>query len=166
MSTTHLFFRIVYNAIYVLLCLVTATLLLVVPGDIATQAIFLSHSWINVIILGIVIALALLIILFVYVTRLYITRMALAAIPRAWIPIEKSDVAKHVRELILQDLCCSHTTPCTSSCPCSAMATAPSPSRSSSSSTSMRSSMGRRCCRPTPTRGRRRVSGPNSLTKR
>jgi len=104
MSTTHLFFRIVYNAIYVLLCLVTATLLLVVPGDIATQAIFLSHSWINVIILGIVIALALLIILFVYVTRLYITRMALAAIPRAWIPIEKGDVAKHVRELILQDL--------------------------------------------------------------
>lgn len=104
MSTTHLIFRIVYNAIYVLLCLVTATLLLVVPGDIATQAIFESHSWINVVILGIVLALALLIILFVYVTRLYITRMALAAIPRAWIPIEKGDVAKHIRELILQDL--------------------------------------------------------------
>ncbi|KAH7039853.1 uncharacterized protein B0I36DRAFT_2901 [Microdochium trichocladiopsis] len=104
MSTTHLIFRIVYNSIYVVLCILTAALLLVVPGDIAVQAIFISQSWINVVILGIVLALALLIILFVYVTRLFITRMALAAIPRAWIPIEKGDVSKNVRELILDDL--------------------------------------------------------------
>ncbi|KXJ96317.1 hypothetical protein Micbo1qcDRAFT_154838 [Microdochium bolleyi] len=105
MSPTRFMFRIVYNSIYVLLCIITSALLVAVPGDIAIQAIFTTdQSWINIIILAITYSLALLIILFVYITRLYITRMALAAIPRAWIPIEKADVSKDVREMIMSGL--------------------------------------------------------------
>ncbi|KAJ1338760.1 DUF4129 domain-containing protein [Microdochium nivale] len=105
MSTAHLMFRIVYNSIYVLLCLITSALLLVVPGDIAVQAVITTdQSWINIIILSITYALAILVILFVYVTRLYITRMVLAAIPRPWVPIEKGDISNDVREMIFSGL--------------------------------------------------------------
>lgn len=101
---TTLVSRIAYNAVYVLLCLLLAALLLVVPGDFIRQVLFSSNQYMNLIVLAIVFVLTVLIVLFVYALRLYVTRTVLASIPKTWIPIEKGDVGKEVRKMIVTDL--------------------------------------------------------------
>ncbi|KAI0133404.1 hypothetical protein F4776DRAFT_134559 [Hypoxylon sp. NC0597] len=101
---TKLAFRIAYNSVYVLLCLLLAALLLVVPGDFIRQVLFLNNKYINLIVLAIVFVITLLIILFIYALRLYVTRTVLASIPKTWIPIEKGDVPKEVRKMVVTDL--------------------------------------------------------------
>ncbi|KAI1337388.1 hypothetical protein F5Y15DRAFT_391263 [Xylariaceae sp. FL0016] len=104
MTTTGLFFRIVYNSIYVLLCLILAVLLLIVPADFVEQALRSTHQLINLIVIAIVYVLTVLIVAFVYVLRLYVTRTVLASIPKTRIPIEKGDVGKEVRNMILASI--------------------------------------------------------------
>ncbi|OTA96315.1 hypothetical protein M434DRAFT_46989, partial [Hypoxylon sp. CO27-5] len=97
-------FRIAYNSVYVLLCLLLAALLLVVPGDFIRQVLFLNNKYINLIVLAIVFVITVLIIFFIYALRLYVTRTVLASIPKTWIPIEKGDVPKEVRKMVVTDL--------------------------------------------------------------
>ncbi|KAI8634516.1 hypothetical protein F5Y19DRAFT_413752 [Xylariaceae sp. FL1651] len=104
MTAASLVFRIAYNSIYVLLCLILTALLLVVPGDFIEQALSTTHQVINLIIIAIVYVATLLIVLFVYALRLYVTRTVLASIPNTWIPIEKGDVNKEVRRMIVASL--------------------------------------------------------------
>ncbi|KAI1327613.1 hypothetical protein F5Y16DRAFT_371210 [Xylariaceae sp. FL0255] len=101
MPSSSLFFRIAYNAVYFLLCLILTALLLVVPGDFIVQALQTTHQIINLVIIAIVYVLAIVIVLFVYALRLYLTRSALAAIPRAWIPIEKGDLKGRRKDVYL-----------------------------------------------------------------
>ncbi|KAI1659200.1 hypothetical protein F4813DRAFT_24739 [Daldinia decipiens] len=103
-SATNLVSRIVYNSIYLLLCLLLAALFLIVPGDFIRQDLFSSGQYINLIVLAIVFVLTVLIVLFIYILRLYVTRTVLASIPKTWIPIEKGDVPKEVRKVIATDL--------------------------------------------------------------
>ncbi|KAI2465588.1 hypothetical protein F4781DRAFT_17871 [Annulohypoxylon bovei var. microspora] len=103
-TNSNLVFRIAYNSIYVLLCLLLAALLLVVPGDFIRQVLFASNQYINLIVLAIVLVITVLIISFVYALRLYVTRTVLASIPKTWIPTEKGDVPKEVRKMIATDL--------------------------------------------------------------
>ncbi|KAI1480683.1 hypothetical protein F4774DRAFT_68610 [Daldinia eschscholtzii] len=103
-SATNLVSRIVYNSIYLLLCLLLAALLLVVPGDFIRQDLFSSGQYINLIVLAIVFVLTVLIVLFIYILRLYVTRTVLASIPKTWIPVEKGDIPKDVRKVIATDL--------------------------------------------------------------
>ncbi|KAI0479529.1 sucrase/ferredoxin domain-containing protein [Xylariaceae sp. FL0804] len=104
MPAPGLFFRIVYNSIYVFLCLILAVLLLVVPGDFVQQALHTTHQVINVIVIAIVYVLTVIIILFVYALRLYVTRTVLASIPKARVPVEKGDARKEVRGMIADGL--------------------------------------------------------------
>ncbi|KAI0025067.1 sucrase/ferredoxin domain-containing protein [Xylariomycetidae sp. FL0641] len=104
MGVPRLLSRIVYTSIYVVLCSVLTALLLVVPGDFINQVLHTTHQLINLIIVAIVYVLALLIVLFVYFLRLYITRSNIAAIPKAYVPIEKGDVGKEVRAMIVHGL--------------------------------------------------------------
>ncbi|XXG96322.1 hypothetical protein Hte_002604 [Hypoxylon texense] len=105
MKNTSLVSRIVYTAIYVLLCLLLAALLLVVPGDFVRQVLTKTNrQYINLIVTAIVYVLTVLIVLFVYALRLYVTRTVLASIPKTWIPIEKGDVTKEVRNMIATNL--------------------------------------------------------------
>ncbi|KAI8956449.1 hypothetical protein F5Y11DRAFT_353784 [Daldinia sp. FL1419] len=103
-NANNLVTRIVYASIYLLLCLLLAALFLVVPGDFIRQDIFYSNQYINLIVLAIVSVLTVLIVLFIYILRLYVTRTVLASIPKTWIPIEKGDVPKEVRKVIVTDL--------------------------------------------------------------
>ncbi|KAI0389149.1 hypothetical protein F5Y17DRAFT_143479 [Xylariaceae sp. FL0594] len=100
MTTAALLFRIAYNSVYGLLCLVLTALLLIVPGDFVRQALTTTHQIINLIVIAIVYVLTILIVLFVYAARLYVTRTVLASIPKQSVPIEKGDVKKEVRDVI------------------------------------------------------------------
>ncbi|KAI1374824.1 hypothetical protein F4677DRAFT_157330 [Hypoxylon crocopeplum] len=104
-NDSNLIFRIAYNSAYVLLCLLLSALLLVVPGDFIRQVLLSpSNQYINLIVTAVVFVITVLIVLFVYATRLYVTRTVLASIPKTWIPIEKGDVTKEVRNMIAINL--------------------------------------------------------------
>ncbi|KAI0398749.1 hypothetical protein F4802DRAFT_592157 [Xylaria palmicola] len=104
MASASLVSRIAYNSVYGVLGVILGALLLVVPGDFVRQALTTTHQAINLIIIAIVYVLTILIVLFVYVLRLYATRTVLASIPKLWIPIEKGDVDKEVRNMIINSL--------------------------------------------------------------
>ncbi|KAH8156674.1 hypothetical protein CIB48_g11567 [Xylaria polymorpha] len=111
MTSTRLVSRIAYNFVYGVLCFILAALLLIVPGDFIRQTVTTTrqppgttHQVINLIIIAIVYAITLIIVLFVYFLRLYVTRTVLASIPKPWIPIDKGDVGKEVRNMIVKSL--------------------------------------------------------------
>jgi hypothetical protein len=104
MATAGLLSRIAYNSIYGVLCLILTALLLIVPGDFVRQALTTTHQIINLIVIAIVYVLTILIVLFVYAARLYVTRTVLASIPKQSVPIEKGDVKKEVRDMIVASI--------------------------------------------------------------
>ncbi|KAI0008941.1 sucrase/ferredoxin domain-containing protein [Xylariaceae sp. FL0662B] len=104
MTTIALVFRILYTSAYVLLCLLLAALLLVTPGDIIHQIVLYTSQYLNLVIIAIVYVLTVLVVLFIYAIRLYITRTVLGSIPKNWIPIEKGDVTKEVRRMVVTSL--------------------------------------------------------------
>ncbi|KAI1124140.1 hypothetical protein F5Y10DRAFT_250172 [Nemania abortiva] len=104
MTSTGLVSRIAYHSVYAALWLVLIALLLVVPGDFVAQALTVTHQYINLIVIAIVYAITLVLILFVYLLRLYVTRTVLASIPKQRIPVDKGDVKKEVRNIIVKGL--------------------------------------------------------------
>ncbi|KAI0413952.1 hypothetical protein F5X98DRAFT_350419 [Xylaria grammica] len=102
MTSTGLASRIAYNSVYGLLCLILTVLLLIVPGDFIQQALTETHQPINLIVIAIVYVITILIVLFVYFLRLYVTRTVIASIPKSWIPVEKGDVKKEVRNMVME----------------------------------------------------------------
>ncbi|KAI0099318.1 hypothetical protein GGR51DRAFT_535660 [Nemania sp. FL0031] len=104
MTSAGLASRIAYHSVYAALWLILIALLLVVPGDFVAQALTTTHQFINLIVIAIVYAITFLIVLFVYLLRLYVTRTVLASIPKQWIPIDKGDVKKEVRNVIIKGL--------------------------------------------------------------
>ncbi|KAI1816612.1 hypothetical protein GGS20DRAFT_199861 [Poronia punctata] len=104
MTTAALLFRIAYNSVYGVLCLILTALLLIVPGDFVRQALATTRQYINLIVIAIVYVLSILIVLFVYAARLYVTRTVLASIPKQSIPIDKGDVNKKVRDMIVASI--------------------------------------------------------------
>lgn len=104
MTSAGLASRIAYNSIYAVLGLILGVLLLVVPGDFLRQALTAKHQIINLIIIAIVYLITALVVLFIYSLRIYVTRTVLASIPKSWIPIEKGDVNKEVRNMIVKSL--------------------------------------------------------------
>ncbi|KAI3323996.1 hypothetical protein HD806DRAFT_80788 [Xylariaceae sp. AK1471] len=104
MATAGLVFRIAYNSVYAVLCLILTALLLVVPGDFVQQALSTTRQVTNLIIIAVVYVFTTIIVVFVYALRLYVTRTVLASVPKPWIPIEKGDVNKEVRKMIVASL--------------------------------------------------------------
>jgi hypothetical protein len=104
MTSAGLVFRIAYNSVYAVLCLILTALLLIVPGDFVQQALSTTHQVTNLIIIAVVYVFTIIIVAFVYVLRLYVTRTVLTSIPKAWIPIEKGDVNKEVHKMIVASL--------------------------------------------------------------
>ncbi|KAI0876481.1 hypothetical protein GGS24DRAFT_450997 [Hypoxylon argillaceum] len=103
MASAGLVSRIAYNSVYVVLWLILIALLLVVPGDFIAQTLA-THQLINLLTLLIVYVVTFVIVLFIYLLRLYVTRTVLASIPKQWVPIDKGDVKKEVRNIIAKGL--------------------------------------------------------------
>ncbi|MCJ1255994.1 hypothetical protein MMC24_003813 [Lignoscripta atroalba] len=97
------FFRIFYSTTFTVLVLVLVVLLLVSPGDIIFQA-YRNKQFINIFFIAGVYLLTLIISILIYGTRLFAIRSHLASIPKTWMPIEKSDVGKTVRRMIVDGL--------------------------------------------------------------
>lgn len=94
------FFRIFYSTSFTLLLIITLALLAVSPIDIGYQSNKIDQKWNIVIIAGVYVLVAL-VTLFIYATRLYTTRTHLASIPKSRVPLQKGDLPKSVRRLIL-----------------------------------------------------------------
>lgn len=102
MSAASLF-RIVYNVLYYVLYLVLLAFLLVTPADLINQAVQHQQNY-NILIIALCYVVTVLLVVFIYATRLYINRSVLASIPKSWIPIEKDDVPRDVRKMIIESL--------------------------------------------------------------
>lgn len=102
-SKLRLFFRILYRCVYILLYIVLFALLLVTPADAIERSISNRQRY-NIWILAIGYAVTIFIVCFIYAMRLYVNKTALASIPKAWIPIEKSDVKRAVYKMIVVGL--------------------------------------------------------------
>ncbi|KAK4228302.1 hypothetical protein QBC38DRAFT_475360 [Podospora fimiseda] len=103
MSAASLCFIIIYNFFYYLLYLVLLGFLIVTPADLIQQAVPKKQSW-NILVIAVCYVVSVLLILFIYATRLYVSRSVLASIPKSWIPIDKGDVPRSVRQMIVQGL--------------------------------------------------------------
>lgn len=96
-------FRIFYSTTFTILSLITIVLLLVTPGDSIFQA-YQNRQLYNIFVIAGVYFLTLVLSILLYASRLYTNRSALASIPKAWIPIEKGDVSKTVRRMVIESL--------------------------------------------------------------
>ncbi|KAK4135675.1 hypothetical protein BT67DRAFT_257566 [Trichocladium antarcticum] len=103
MSATSLLFLVVYNFAYYFLYLVLFAFLVVTPIDLIQHAVQRNRSW-DILIVALCYFVTILVVIFIYATRLYINRSVLASIPKSWIPIEKGDVPRDVRQMMVDGL--------------------------------------------------------------
>lgn len=96
-------FRVVYGSIYLLLYVVLLGLLLITPADAIERSLRNGQHY-NVWLLIFAYVATILVVCFIYFVRLYVNRTDLAAIPKAWIPIEAGDVKKRVHAMIATGL--------------------------------------------------------------
>lgn len=103
MSRLHLLWRIFYHSLYYFLSLILLLLLCVTPADSIRQS-YLNQQRFHILIIIISLSVTVAAVICIYFFRLYVTRTALAAIPKLWVPIEKGDVRKSVRKMIVASL--------------------------------------------------------------
>ncbi|KAF4337878.1 thermatolerance membrane Dlt1 [Fusarium beomiforme] len=98
-SHRRLVASIVYRTLYLLLYVCLLGLLIATPAD-AIHRSFQNRQLYNIWILTAAYVLAVVIISFVFFTRLYINKTDLQAIPKGWVPIEKGDLRSAVYKII------------------------------------------------------------------
>lgn len=96
-------FRVVYTSIYILLYVILLGLLLITPADAIERSLGNGQQY-NVWLIIFSYVAAILVVCFIYFLRLYVNRTELAAIPKAWIPIEPGDLKKRVHAMIVLGL--------------------------------------------------------------
>lgn len=95
----HFLYKLVYYFIY----LVLLAFLIVSPIDLIRQAIITKQNY-SILIVALCYLVTILIVVFIYATRLYYNKAVLDSIPKSWIPIEKGDVPRDVRQLVVAGL--------------------------------------------------------------
>ena len=102
-ATMWKLFRIFYNSLFTVLGFLLLVLTLFVPGDIIYQS-YRNNRLANIFaVTGVYVVTALLAVL-IYASRIFTNRSVLAGIPKLWIPVEKPDVPKNVRRLVVENL--------------------------------------------------------------
>lgn len=101
--TLRALFHFFYRLFYILLILVLIGLLLITPAETIQQA-RKNGQQLNAIVIGVGYALTVTLAVGVYLTRLYTNKTVLNAIPKTWIPVEKGEVTKKVRKMIVASL--------------------------------------------------------------
>ncbi|QIW99457.1 hypothetical protein AMS68_004975 [Peltaster fructicola] len=97
------FFRIFYSTTYTVIFIITLIFLAITPGSLLFEA-FRNTALQYVFIIGGVYILTAIIAIFIYSSRLYTNRSVLAAVGKAYIPIEDGEIGKSVRKLIVGQL--------------------------------------------------------------
>ncbi|KFH43434.1 hypothetical protein ACRE_057810 [Hapsidospora chrysogenum ATCC 11550] len=95
--------RIVYKTIYIILYIILLTLLIITPADAIERSVHNRQNY-NVWLLIIFYVVTVVVVSFIYLVRLYVNKTVLAAIPKAWVPIELGDVNKRVHRIIAAGL--------------------------------------------------------------
>lgn len=90
---------VAYGSVYLVICVILVGLLLITPGDAIQRSLRNGQTY-NIWIVAISYVVTVFITCVAYVLRLYINKTALASIPKAWVPVEKGDVADHVYRMI------------------------------------------------------------------
>lgn len=96
-------FRIFYTSFFAVLSIVLFALLLITPADAIRQA-YVNKQLYNIFVIAGCYLLTVVLALLIYASRLYTNRTVLAAIPKTWIPVEKGEVNKNVRKMIVASL--------------------------------------------------------------
>lgn len=95
--------RFLQSSSFTLLSIILFCLILLTPADAIyqcwvtgrlTNIFFITGAYVITFILAVLI----------YATRIYTNRTTLSSIPKAWIPVEKEDVSKRVRRLVMEGL--------------------------------------------------------------
>ncbi|KAH6621428.1 hypothetical protein B0J18DRAFT_432456 [Chaetomium sp. MPI-SDFR-AT-0129] len=102
-SPASLLFLIIYNILYYTLYLILFAFLVVTPIDLIQQGVHHRRNY-DILVVTVVYITTILVVAFIYASRLYISRSVLASIPKAWVPVEKGDVPPDVRRMIVEGL--------------------------------------------------------------
>ncbi|KAL2005797.1 hypothetical protein VTN00DRAFT_10290 [Thermoascus crustaceus] len=94
-------YRILYTTVFAFLSFVLLCLILLTPGDAIYQC-YKNHKLTNIFIITGAYIITFLLAALIYASRIYTNRSVLAGIPKAWIPVEKADVGKSVRRLVVE----------------------------------------------------------------
>lgn len=97
------FFRIFYSTTYTIVLIITLCFLAITPGSALLEAIE-SGALQYVFIIGGVYILTAIIAIFTYTSRLYTNRIVLAAVGKAYIPVEPDEISKKIRAMIVAQL--------------------------------------------------------------
>ncbi|RMJ19705.1 hypothetical protein BHE90_013461 [Fusarium euwallaceae] len=98
-SHRRLVASIIYRTLYFLLYVILLGLLIATPVD-AIQRSFKNRQLYNIWILIAAYVLTILVVTFVFFTRLYINKTELDSIPKGWVPIEKGDLRSAVYKVV------------------------------------------------------------------
>ncbi|KAL2819443.1 hypothetical protein BJX63DRAFT_418803 [Aspergillus granulosus] len=90
-------------AVFAFLSLILLCLILLTPADAIYQC-FVTHRLTNIFIITGGYVVTFLLVVLIYATRIYTNRTVLSGIPKAWIPVEREDVGKSVRRLVVEGL--------------------------------------------------------------
>ncbi|KAL4932227.1 uncharacterized protein BDV17DRAFT_255202 [Aspergillus undulatus] len=95
--------RLANYTVFTFLSIICLCLILLTPADAIYQC-YITHRLTNIFIItgGYVVTFILAVL--IYATRIYTNRSVLGGIPKAWIPVEKEDVGKSVRRLVVEGL--------------------------------------------------------------
>lgn len=103
MTGRHILFRWWYGGFFSFLNLLLLVCLVITPGDAIRQALDNDQLY-NVFVIAGCYFVTVLFAFFIYFLRLYTNKTVLKAIPKTWIPIEKGEVNKKVRKMIIAQL--------------------------------------------------------------
>jgi hypothetical protein len=103
MTGRHILFRWWYGGFFSFLNLLLLVGLVITPGDAIRQALDNDQLY-NVFVIAGCYFVTVLFAFFIYFLRLYTNKTVLKAIPKTWIPIEKGEVNKKVRKMIVAQL--------------------------------------------------------------
>ena len=96
-------FRIWYSTTYTTLLIILLLLLAITPAETIYQSIKIREIQ-KLFVIGGVYLLTSLIVLLIYSTRIYTNRTVLQAIPKGYVPVEKGEVGKGVRRMVVKHL--------------------------------------------------------------
>ncbi|KAL6232574.1 hypothetical protein BDW75DRAFT_18480 [Aspergillus navahoensis] len=89
--------------VFIFLSILLLCLILLTPADAIYQC-YVTHRLTNIFIITGGYLVTFLLAVLIYATRIYTNRSVLGGIPKAWIPVEKEDVGKSVRRLVVEGL--------------------------------------------------------------
>ncbi|KAJ5086567.1 hypothetical protein NUU61_007874 [Penicillium alfredii] len=95
--------RFLNSSVFFFFALVLFCLILLTPADAIYQC-YETQRLTNVFFITGAYVVTFLLVVLIYATRIYTNRSTLSGIPKAWIPVEKEDVNKSVRRLVMEGL--------------------------------------------------------------